>query len=437
MSPQPHRTTQQHSRIDIADLKGQIAKRIGADQALRYFSYLNRLLSQNLGKAEFDKLCYRTLGRENLPLHNQLIRSILKNACHGRVPPPNPKKASKSARFIGKRSPPKEDGHPPMGAPNSTLPIGSNGDALPLSPHKLRSGICDQRLRDPQLEAFGSNGKAYFASHRPRANEKALGKGVVENGDLYACDMQRPMQHLQVLAEQRAEKWDVSLPPPNKRPQIKWSPHEQFPVHSEGSEVIAGEDGEEMKQSNIANFGRVALQAPLGISFCPGSMGGIRSALPVACSSSSSRRRSASFIDSGQLSDTETLRKRMEQIAGAAGLDGMTSDCANLLNNGLDVYLKRLIKLCIELVGARSEQELIKHSVYEQQPHGKLINGITPGHQMHLQSSSGNLEVTQERKSHCPISFLDFKVAMELNTQQLGKDWPRLLEKICLHACEE
>eukprot|EP00268_Persea_americana_P035440 TRINITY_DN34991_c0_g1_i1.p1 TRINITY_DN34991_c0_g1~~TRINITY_DN34991_c0_g1_i1.p1 ORF type:complete len:442 (+),score=81.85 TRINITY_DN34991_c0_g1_i1:818-2143(+) len=441
MSPQPQ-PTQQQSRIDLADLKGQIVKKIGQDRALSYFSYLNRLLSQKLGKTEFDKLCRLTLGRENLPLHNQLIQSILKNACHGRVPPPIPKRVSKPVRVIGKRSPLKDDGCLSIGAissmtPNSTLTIGSNEDALPLSPCEFGSGICDQRPRDAQSEAFGTNGKASFTSHQPRSNKEALGKSVAENGDPYPCDLQRPMQHHQGLAEQPAGKWDVSLPSPNKMPQIKWSPHEQYPVHSKGSgAIIVCKDGEEMNQNNSANSGRIVLQAPLGISFCHANRDGACRALPVASSSSTSSRVT-NFVDSGQLSDTETLRKRMEQIVGAAGLDGVTLDCANLLNNCLDVYLKRLITSCIELVGARSGHAPIKHSVYNQQLHRKLINGVTPGYQMHLQSSSGILGLTKGEKSHRPISFLDFKVAMELNTQQLGQDWPRLLEKICLHAWEE
>jgi hypothetical protein len=33
--------------------------------------------------------------------------------------------------------------------------------------------------------------------------------------------------------------------------------------------------------------------------------------------------------------------------------------------------------------------------------------------------------------------MLDFKVAMELNPQQLGEDWPLLLEKICMHSFED
>ena len=66
----------------------------------------------------------------------------------------------------------------------------------------------------------------------------------------------------------------------------------------------------------------------------------------------------------------------------------------------------------------------------------KLINGVKPGHQFLMQHSGKTMEV-QEQRSQSPISLQDFRVAMELNPQKLGEDWPMLLEKICTHAFEE
>jgi hypothetical protein len=56
---------------------------------------------------------------------------------------------------------------------------------------------------------------------------------------------------------------------------------------------------------------------------------------------------------------------------------------------------------------------------------------------LHMQSSGGPVEVMQEQRPQGSISLLDFKVAMELNPQQLGEDWPLLLEKISMQAFEE
>lgn len=70
----------QDPRIDLAELKVHIVKKVGVERSTRYFYYLGRFLSQKLTKSEFDKSCFRLLGRENLSLHNKLIRSILRNA---------------------------------------------------------------------------------------------------------------------------------------------------------------------------------------------------------------------------------------------------------------------------------------------------------------------------------------------------------------------
>ncbi|XP_058068015.1 uncharacterized protein LOC131217201 [Magnolia sinica] len=430
MPPQP-----MQQRVNLADLKGQIVKKIGLEQANRYFNYLSRFFGQKVSKSEFDKLCYLTLGRENLFLHNQLVRSILKNASHGKVPPPIPtKEISKLVRVGEVRSPPKEDGYPQSG-PSPTLMsaplIWGNGDVLPMSPRKGRSVVRDRKLWN-RPSPLGPNGKTDLALPQSVIADDAIQKGVMENGELNQCDLQRPVEHRQGLAEQPENEGDISLPPA-KRQRAKRSAHDVlFPVHNKGPvDTVILEDVDAAEQAGVTNSTRRPLQAPLGIPFCSASVGGARRASPVASSSF------ASCIDSGELFDTETLRKWMEQIAGAEGLDGVPMACANLLNNGLDAYLKRLIRSCIELVRARSGNEPTKHSVHKQQPHGNPINGVLPGHHMHIQSSGGSTDLIQEPKSWCPISLLDFKVTMELNPQQLGEDWPQLLEKICLYSCEE
>ncbi|KAF8407336.1 hypothetical protein HHK36_006463 [Tetracentron sinense] len=412
--------SQQYSRINLASMKSLIVKKLGPERSKRYFYYLYRLLSQKLSKDEFDKLCGRTLGRENLSLHNQLIHSILKNACHSKVPPPiHDWKVPKSVP--GKKSPSREDGYQQNGSLTPTLPIWSNGDALPMSPRKGRSGIRDRRLRDLP-SPLGPNGKVDIASH----------KIIMENGDLTQYDYQRPFQLHQGYAEQPESEEEVLLQFPAKIPRIKRSADGAVNVHSKVQTVIVVENGKEVDQSYNFNSTRSPLCAPLGIPFCSASVGGARKTMPFASSSNF-----ASSFNSGGLSDTETLRKHMEQIAGSQGLDGVSMNCANLLNIGLDTYLKRLIGSCIELLRARSGYVPTKHPAYKQQLHRKFINGFSSGHYLQMQSSVGLLEGMQEQTTRCSISLLDFKVAMELNPQQLGEDWPLLLEKICMHAFDK
>ncbi|CAH1423073.1 unnamed protein product [Lactuca virosa] len=228
---------QKHSRINLADMKDQLTRKLGPERSKQYFDYLKRFLSLKLNKIEFDKLCLRTIGRDNLSLHNQLIQSLLKNASTRKPPPPPP-------------------------------------------------------------------------------------------------------------------------PPPPK-------------VHHEN--------------------GSVTVTAPLGIP-C-----GARKV-------SSNNRKYVTVFDTGGLMDTIRLKERMDQITAAQGLQGVSMDCASVLNKGLDAYLKGLI--------------------------GCFGNFRTP-----VKQHFGSLGRSEEHEEKQRICLLDFRVAMEVSPRQLGEDWPFLLEKICNCTC--
>ncbi|KAL7617362.1 hypothetical protein Lser_V15G01203 [Lactuca serriola] len=299
---------QQQSWINLAELKKQIIRKLGPERSKQYFDYLNRFLNLKLSKDEFDKLCVRTVGREGIPLHNQLIRSILRNACT-KVPLGNKKPAD--GLFI-------QNGSNPVATRASSPLVLPNGDILSPTQRKIRTGA--------RRSALKPNGKTNYSS--PSS----------------PIDTRKPVQHHQEVIKQ--------------------------PQH----EVVSG---------------RIPLHAPLGIPYCPVSIGGARKAPPT---------KYVGVSDKSSLLDTITLRARMEPIAATQGLQGVTVDCANAINNGLDVYLKGLIRSCFELNGARLGHEPVKIS---------------------------------------PISLLDFRVAMEINPRRLGEDWPLLLEKICTQAFEE
>lgn len=417
MPPPP----QQHSRISLVDLKSQIVKKLGPDRANRYFYFLCRFLGRKISKSEFDKLCCSTLGRENLPLHNQLIRSVLSNAANGVVPPPLLLR-KETAIVSGK----KENAERLNGTVSAS--IWSNGD-VPVSPRKARSAVRDRRIKD-RPSPLGPNGKT---SHQLSSVEELVGRSCFENGLPTPCDLDRPLHH-HGFAERPVVQPDSSLFQPTNRVHARQS-SSQIEV-SVQNQMCATMNGvrEEIEQDTNSDLvgNRSTIRVPLGLPFCPASIGGAHRALPGPNSSSF-----ANSVDSCELSDTETLRKRMEQVAGSEGLNGVSLDCANLLNNGLDAYLKRLIKSCIDLVRARSEHETVKHVIYREKPQEKIINGAWLNHHGHIQRNIGTVEVVKDGRGLCPISLSDFKVAMELNPQQLGEDWPLLLEKICFNCYEK
>ncbi|XP_041022455.1 uncharacterized protein LOC121263560 [Juglans microcarpa x Juglans regia] len=414
---------QQSARIDLVDLKAQIVKKLGVNKSKLYFHHLNRFLSHKLGKGQFENFCIRAFGRDNLPLHNQLIISILKNACQAKTPPPIHLTGPQKLGIQAANSSGGEDGHEQSGVifpgQNQNVPVWSNG-VLPVSLRKGRSGIRDRKLKD-RPSPLGPNGKVECVSHQSMGTEDGSSKFNMENGDLTPCDYQRSVQHLQTVAEPYENEREGAVQRPAEKPRI----------HCKDQTAVAVID-DQVEQSNRLRFYRSHLLAPLGIPFCSASVGGSRKVNPFSSSGDF-----VSCYDSGGLSDTETLRKRVEQIAAAQGLGGVSMECANMLNNMLDVYLKRLIRSCVELVGARCSREPKKYPAHKQQIQGKILKGMWPSNHLHMQSTGGPMEVMQEQGPQCSISLLDFKVAMELNPQQLGEDWPLLLEKICMQAFEE
>ncbi|XP_071686781.1 uncharacterized protein [Rutidosis leptorrhynchoides] len=309
---------QQRSRISLAELKSRLIGKLGTERCKQYFDYLNKFLSLKLSKAEFDKLCLRTVGRDGIPLHNQLIRSILRNACTAKSSVGN-KKLSDGVLLQ-----------------NGSIPNLPNGDAFSASTRKPRTGT--------RKSALAPNGKTAHFSPSSSIQHSDEFNNVFENGDASSPDTRRPVQ--------KAESSDRK----DKK-----------------------------------------LDAPLGIPCWPVSIGGAHRA--------PSSSKFVGVSETNGLLDTITLKQRMEPVAAAHGVQGVSMDSANAVNKGLDLYLKGLIRSCCELKRARS---------------GSMVNGVRSG--QHFQ--------TQVHESKRKISVLDFRVAMELNPRQLGEDWPILLEEI-------
>lgn len=302
MKPPHHRR-----RIDLAELKTEIVRKLGNEGSKQYFYYLSKLLNLKLSKIEFNKRCIRIVGRENIQLHNQFIHSILINACKAKSPPPK-----EALNSLNKQS-----------EPNQSL--SSNG-----------------YIRNPK-----------YLKHSNSAIK-------LESGDL-------------------------------SRKQ----------VHENEDQVS--------HDQNHGNVSKILQDKALK-----------KSAFFAASSCSISG-----------LLDNSSLRERMENIALIRGLEGVTNDCASLLNKGLDSYLKGLISTGVELVGARLGNQ------NEHQANLKLINGVNHGQKHHYKLGDVALSCIQEEKAFFPVSLLDFKAPLELNPQNLGEDWPLLMEKICTKAFSE
>ncbi|WOL13477.1 hypothetical protein Cni_G22247 [Canna indica] len=416
----------QETRISLGDIKLQIAKRIGPERSRRYFCYVNLLLTQKLRKSDFNKYCIPIIGRENIPLHNHFICSIYKNAFLGKTPPPfvHEKVAFKPPEVVGKNLSQEGSMVNQLEAPSLKHTVWSNGNSLPSSPRKVRSCIRERSIKD-RPSSLGQNGRMDMSFQQSTV---LLDDNVLrENGIHDTCHLKRQMQHHQGdPLEHLAKKSRIG----NLVPQGRTSADGQGLL---GFVVMENED--ELQQADNLNSNSGPLQAPLGIPFCPASTGGARRSSYLAASSSGDILSSNHYC--GELCDTEALKRRMEKAAEVNGLEGITLDCANLLNNGLDAYLKRLIKSCVESSGQRAGHDQTKHPVLRQQAQAKPINGLWPQEHMHGQSCVGSSNNMPRLKTCSQISLQAFRVAMELNPQQLGEDWPLLLEKISLLSYDE
>ncbi|OEL32753.1 hypothetical protein BAE44_0006229 [Dichanthelium oligosanthes] len=354
----------QSTRINLGEIKLKLVKEIGPERAKKYFEHLQRFLSSKLSKTLFHKLCLTILGHENVQLHNHLIRSILHNACQASVPP-----TVSAPKSIGVT---KNSNHVLI----PTVLVSDNGD------------VPDQHVK----------------AHCPQGRNADV---VQENGVVHLTKLKRFSQPQQSdLVEPLSKRLRVE----NAYSNLSDSPN------SNCRDVVGRENMEA-----IAQHARDPITAPLGVAFCSGRFGGSWKNLTFSCSAGSDN--SVCCCDLGQLCDTSSLRQRMGRIAEAEGLDGVSLDCANLLNNGIDLFLRQLIGSCIKLVRARSQHDRINQMALKQQLSQKLINGVQLQNQVHGRSANTCPQISS-------ISLQDFKAISELNPQLLGVNASLLLEKM-------
>ncbi|XP_057788161.1 uncharacterized protein LOC131005281 [Salvia miltiorrhiza] len=327
------------TRVDTLELKDLIYQRIGHQRADKYFDQLKRFLSLKLSKVEFDRSCLQTIGRENVSLHNRLIRSIAQNACQARIPP-------QKARKIEGLSVKVANGY------QRNCLQSLYGDAFPQSPRKCRSPVSrDRKLRD-RPSPLGPLGKS----------------------PSFTCE--------ETVTRTQEQQSGTELHSLCSRPPV---------------DVVSVEDGEEVEQ-RAADVGRwwSPVTAPFGVSI------GAREAAP--CSYKDDACIAEACENRGELPDTLSLRRRLQKKLASEGV-GISLECADVINNSLDVFLKRIIEPCVSIASRD------------------------------LGRQSNKAVMRSDRSTN--VSMLDFRVAMESNPRLLGADWPVHLEKICHYASEE
>ncbi|KAL2906441.1 Major inner capsid protein VP3 [Bienertia sinuspersici] len=338
----------QHSnRINILEIKFLIGKKLGNPRAEKYFGLLEGFFSRKLAKSEFDKLCIAAIGRENICLHNRLIKSILKNACVAKTPPP---KGNKSERPVLDK-------------------VANEKPVLDKVANGYQRSCLQSLCRDVMPLSPGIGRKPGFRDRKSKDRPSPLGPYGKPNA--VACED---------LGQKTLEQQSAT---------------ELLSLGSRPIEVNSVEDGEEVDQAPIS---------PGINSWSP-----VTPPLGIPWNGKGNRKLLSSTVNvetcqvNGELPNTSSLRKRLEQKLEKEDMK-ISLDCVNVLNNGLDTFLKRLIKPSLEFASSRIENKQPK------------IGGHSP-----LVS---------------PVSLLDFRTAMELNPQVLGEDWSIQRERVCLREFE-
>lgn len=165
-------------------------------------------------------------------------------------------------------------------------------------------------------------------------------------------------------------------------------------LHSLGSRPpVSVEDGEEVVSGSPGIQSRSPpVTAPLGIS-----LKARKSLYRASVSGSANTLRAQTCQDSFELPDSRYLRDRLRQKLEVEGLN-VSEDCVNLVNVGLDAYLKRLIEPCIGQARSR---------------------------------------LGQSQSQRVFSSVLDLNVAMECDPRRLGGDWSTQMEKLRFSSFEE
>ncbi|CAJ1942975.1 unnamed protein product [Sphenostylis stenocarpa] len=335
---------------DTVEQKLHIERKLGRVKARKYFDLLQRFLSLRISKSEFDRICIATIGRENVPLHNHLLKSILRKAFLSKTAGPRKNKVESSLN---------------VKTPNGCSSLQFLCKDLPQSPRRGRTpNLRDRRSRD-RPSPLGPHGK---------------------NNNFGSEDSAAKIHEQQSIVDLQSPGSRLSLPV---------------------------EDEEEVDQdSEILNLHkRGPIEAPL--------------AIPTYNRRQQKNLSKGVSLDTvsdtcqsiGHLPDACYLTKMLEQKLKAEGCK-MSLDAANLLNNALDLYLKRLIKPCLDLAASKSVN--------------KFSASIQPGLK-ELPVRRG----VQKPIGSASVSMSDFRAAIELTPNILGKDWPLNLEKVCLRELEE
>lgn len=398
---------QQHSRINVQDLKAQMVTRVGPERANQYFNHFKGFISLRFSKTELDKLVVLTIGKENIGLHNEIIKAILTNAMESETPPPRPPLVQDTSKPVkGVRRKP-------------LLQFAIVNDASKISPAAgdapvwSNGVICGESPKTERDKTMKKDKERLSSTHIDGAN--------------CVIDTHRPSDHIQGAAEQSKASLSDGSMHLRKRPRIIIPSSPDLGISKTVGDAlslwwgVADSRRGEVHRQWESELVRTSLGTPYNNMGSATKQPQFRLA---GLSYLQLKDAEQDFDHSSNLPSADLVQGQMERIAELEGLEGVGERCVEILNQGIDAFLKGLIGSCIDFVKSRS---LPPHRGSQSERQGSS----------HACSGGGaQKESMQEDLSRATISFLDFKAAMDANPPQLGHNWPFLLERLHLYSLD-
>ncbi|KAH7297689.1 hypothetical protein KP509_25G007200 [Ceratopteris richardii] len=399
---------QNHTRISVQDLKAQMVKRIGPERASQYFGHFKGYISLRFSKTELDKLVVMTIGKENIGLHNKIIKAILTNAINCDAPPQTlaVQDTSKPTKCVPRKSLSSSNNAPKKLSIAGSLTCFSNG------------AVCKEPLRGEEILHLNQS------SEKEKASKHAEGTN-------HGVDTARPLEHTCDAAQQYMVNSIDVCSRFFKRPRIIIPSSPDTSLNRFSSDEISLSVVDSRHTDVRYEWENDLIKTPRGISIKSRELSSPTKLSAIHLSDSSSLRSRDGKQESNLLNNlpsTELVHCHMEHIAAIEGLEGVNQKCAEILNAGIEAFLKRLISSCIDLVESRS---LVQHGTRSERQAGNCDE--SGSNQIEPHDYATQKEAIQDDSS-CPnISFLDFTAAMESNPRQLGYNWPLQLERLQLY----
>lgn len=418
-------------RTNLGELKKKLLSVLGAQVEGQYWALLRGYFALRLTRSELDVLVPKTIGRDNLWLHNRFIRAIYNNAVC-REAPPEERKGKR-----GKKPPPVA--LPPLSREESedeVKEVKANGVSGHDPGRAARFGKRSKDSKRKRVEAPVWEDKASVVESRLQPEPGRAAPSGEFGGSPPTPILKKRRKDRERRRETKSPLGDTETPTPkvpSQQPLVEDREGEAVEAREEPVDDVSDEE-------DVVMLSREPVRPPLGIPFRAPSAG--RSLLLRLPQKGAPRNAYSALgepyehcLDGGELPSRPALQRRMGAIAAAGGgLQGVARESVELMEHALDQYLKSILGTCVQLARARRKRDKDKW-VKGLQTSGPVSGGVAgalPGAGPAPSEAAGPCTGDPVREEDELVSVRDLMTAVEINPQLLGDELAINLERIAM-----